>query len=343
MTDNRNTIMHSHEYIEELNRMLNAASNIPLDQLGNLFVKSEETYRVSRAYKPEWWEVWKNATPDKYRTREVTKYSLKGVSVTEIMDSLYEYERCLKTSKLNFPNCNAGTTYIDEFRTVREGFITCFSKYDENETSDSKELSGRSQELLNVVRKVIFMCQVGMDAFDISQSHVKEGSKRLTIYLAKHDGLSGYINRLEAFNSLYSEVCFLFNISSEESYIEPVRVEYGSSLIDILGNEKVITFVTTALSVFAGYLYKKFTAEGKASLLPMSTDRIDKLLGMTEKMEALGMDTKEQKELIKKVSLKLVKYADKILDEQYSIEINGEKRLVKNSPKLIEKDHDEEK
>jgi hypothetical protein len=68
-------------------------------------------------------------------------------------------------------------------------------------------------------------------------------------------------------------------------------MEVGSLWLKIFGESKVIALLTRLIETGAGYLYRRFTTEGKIASIPRQVESVEAILRLTETLQEMGIDT----------------------------------------------------
>lgn len=144
----------------------------------------------------------------------------------------------------------------------------------------------------------------------------------ISIILPEQFSLKSFANRLIALQTIYSELCNLFNVSEIDSPLRIQKVESGSLWALLFGNTKVTEFMAEAIKSTASFVYRNFTTEGKISSIPMKVEAIDSLLGLTKRLEEEGINTSEIRPNIEKSAIKISKEISTLIEGQSKITVN---------------------
>lgn len=153
------------------------------------------------------------------------------------------------------------------------------------------------------------------------KSHVN--SADLSIALTSKMDMSSFIAKLTAINIIYTETCFLFNISTSEYPLVVNNIESGSLLAQVFGNDKVIGLMIVFISSSATYAFNNFTEDGQLSGIPKKVEQVDSVLKLTVRLEEAGIDTTEMKDNIAKAAVRLSKQLNTLLDGESEIVVNN--------------------
>ena len=145
----------------------------------------------------------------------------------------------------------------------------------------------------------------------------------LSLYLPGENDLAAFGRKLSAVASLYGEFCELLEVSTAKYPLRIVKVESGTTWIDVVGNAHVIQFVILAISNGAYYLYRNYSREGGLAQIPKAADAIERLLRIDDEMSKRGLDVTKLRERIVKVSIKVAENLDTLLKGEEEVQING--------------------
>jgi hypothetical protein len=166
-------------------------------------------------------------------------------------------------------------------------------------------------------------------AYDIFFPRLEfKGNSELSIYFYWTKDYRLFINKLNSIDTLYSEVCPLFDVSKGAYPLRVVRAEFGSLWLRLFGESKVITLVTSLIESAVSYMHRNFTNEGKIEGIPKKLNAIEEILKLTEKLEAAGIDTQAVKENVQKSAIVVSKELNTLLMDEPSVIINGKKHSV---------------
>lgn len=149
-----------------------------------------------------------------------------------------------------------------------------------------------------------------------------EGSV-FTIVLAGEFDFKSFVARLSAISSMYSELCELLNISEVDDPLEIQMIESGSLFAKLAGSATVIALMVQFIHSTATYAYDNYTVEGRIKAIPTKVESLDAVIGLTQKLKAAGVDTKEMDVHVSKSAHAIAKDLNTLLEGQPSIILNG--------------------
>jgi hypothetical protein len=134
---------------------------------------------------------------------------------------------------------------------------------------------------------------------EIAISEIKENESILSIYIQPNNNLETIAAKLDAINSIYTELCQLLNVSTTEYPLKVIMIESGSLWVKLFGESKIIGLVTDFLREGGKYIYYNHTKDGrnekeiiniekKTALLKNTVKALEEILGkegLTHKME----------------------------------------------------------
>jgi hypothetical protein len=151
-----------------------------------------------------------------------------------------------------------------------------------------------------------------------------ESSQEMTIFLTSSYSCREFIEKLNTIQKVYSELCFLTNISESEFPLRIIKIESNSLFAKIFGEAKVVRILGELIKDAISFLYRRFTNEGKIEAISKQTEAVEKVLELTKKLEEAGIDTSESKEMIRKSGVIIADNLNRLLLGEPEIELNGE-------------------
>lgn len=147
---------------------------------------------------------------------------------------------------------------------------------------------------------------------------------QIFILLPERMSLKDFAERLIVLQTIYSEICALFQVSEVDHPLRIGKIESGSLWALLFGNTKVVETMASFIERSALWSYRNYTTEGKISNLPRKVEAIDAILGLSDRLEKSGIDTSQMKPNIEKAAISLSKDLSVLLDGQSSITVNEE-------------------
>lgn len=157
---------------------------------------------------------------------------------------------------------------------------------------------------------------------------IPQDNKLASFFFQSTTEYGEFLNKLLAFDRLYSELCLLANVSKSEYPLQVIKIESGSLWIKFFGESKVITLLTSLVESAASFLYRNYTNEGKIKSIPRNVEAIESVLALTQKLEAEGIDVSASKDNLQKAAVIMSAQLNKLLLKEPSIEVNGKKHSV---------------
>ena len=148
---------------------------------------------------------------------------------------------------------------------------------------------------------------------------------KISVVLPENFSLKDFAERLLALQSIYSELCALFQVSEVDHPLRIGKVESGSLWALLFGNTRIVEMMASFIERSASWVYRNYTTEGKLNGLPRKVEAIDALLELTKRMEESNMDVSGMKPNIEKAALMLSKDLMTLIDGQPNITVNDEK------------------
>lgn len=144
----------------------------------------------------------------------------------------------------------------------------------------------------------------------------------LTLWLPAHFDLSGFARRLQAVQTLYSELCMLLSISEHDHPLRISKIESGSLWAKFFGESRVIGLIASFVEQAALWMYRNHTAEGKITSVSMKIEAVDAMLELTARLKEAGLQTEGMDAHIEKSAFVISRDLAILLDGQSSITVN---------------------
>lgn len=128
---------------------------------------------------------------------------------------------------------------------------------------------------------------------------------------------------MDTVNSIYERACTLFNVSTSDYELKPIKMESGSWYEKVFGHPSVIKFIEELLDKAIRFIYRNYTREGKLS---ENKNRIEALKEGIELMELCkkhDINTEVAKEVIEENLNVLCLDVYKLTTGNSKIAING--------------------
>ena len=211
-----------------------------------------------------------------------------------------------------------GTTY-DNF-VINPNYITAFLLTNAAKTFN-KNLKN-SVEIINII------------SCSLQETYDDENLSFLSLKLDSDYTFQQFIEKLQAIQSIYSEMCYLFEISEYDFPLRIAKIESGSLWLKIFGESKIINLFADSIKDAKEYGYRNMTREGKIRSVPEDIKAVEALLGLRDKMKEGGINTKDVDEKISK--------STSIIADNLNILLSGEKKVTLNG-ELIEENDNQQK
>ncbi|PNG11764.1 hypothetical protein CXK97_21750 [Stutzerimonas stutzeri] len=150
----------------------------------------------------------------------------------------------------------------------------------------------------------------------------------LSLYISNVYGLRDFANKLNAISDLYDLLAELLEISTAECPIVVDQIEAGSLWSKVFGDSRIIGIMIDLLRGSAGFIYRNYTKEGQLTTIPGKLESLDKILDLSGRLQAQGIETDKIKEELRIATVSIAKNLNKLIDNQQRIEINGESHSI---------------
>lgn len=224
-----------------------------------------------------------------------------------------------------------GQKIVEKILTEMNQFSTDFEKYSVNRqwvlAFPLVLRASKLSAMLASFKKTLSFVAHKLPNETIKQDNVN--TKHISLVLTSSMSIYIFAQKLMSIHFLYEEICYLMNISTSDHPLVINKVESGSLWVDLIGNDKVITLMVGFISVSAGFIFRKYTEEGKWTALPKKIEAVEALLELTTKLEAAGLDVSESKEKLKKANFTIVKQLTTLIGGEKEVIVNNQSYSVK--------------
>ena len=214
---------------------------------------------------------------------------------------------------------------IDILKDTYEKFLQ--NNYHNNDALDFVYYANNVLRHINTVRSIFKDLELNLER-NYTQA---DESNNLSLLLRTEHTYHDFVNKLLSLQELYSEICLLLNVSENDNPLKIVKIESGSLFVRIFGEPKVISTISSWIEETTKYFHRNYTKEGKISALPRDVEAIEKVLEVTQKLEAAGIEVDEVKEKLQKSSIIVAEKLNTLLSGEPDISINKEEYSMKAS------------
>jgi len=144
----------------------------------------------------------------------------------------------------------------------------------------------------------------------------------LSLVLYQVRDIGDFAGKLAAFHSLHAEACLLLGTSPQEHPLRIAKIESGSLWIKVFGDTKITQLLAGIVESTLGFLHRQFTKEGKIAAVPRKFESLDSAIQISAKLQALGVDTTEMNDHLRKGAVSLSRNLATLLEDQPRIQLN---------------------
>jgi hypothetical protein len=337
--------MTSHELLEELKTLTAPATN---DRPGSYFLNvaftlADTTGKEIKPFEEErhrfitFKRFLANILGRRLPPRDVMKQSwdeilsdierfLSQLDLKRFFLSVADWESALARCRLNLDETDAADIFDDSRK-----FVDTIQQYFAAGADRKSVLYDAAECAENLVRHLRILKAFEMfviDNLSESVSDSNDGQAVLALLMDCEWDLEQLVKKLDALNSVYLELCQLFNVSSKEFPLRIGRVETGSLWIRLFGESRVVTAMVTLLESSVSFLHRNFTREGQILSFPRSLEAISSLLDLERKLADANIETKHMREHIQKSSIVVARDLARLLSGEPKVEVNGKEYSV---------------
>lgn len=166
-----------------------------------------------------------------------------------------------------------------------------------------------------------------------------ENSRKLEIQLLDVNYTVGEFGAiLEYLDKAYSSLAGIIPSENIER-LRIVKIESGSLLSIVLGNDNIIEVLGYILKKIVDFVYHRFTTEGKLELNSQIMQEISKDAELIKKLEDIGINPTKGINNLEGAFNVATKSLYEIVSKSPRIKVNGEEMQVKDAQKYIEYSH----
>ena len=148
-------------------------------------------------------------------------------------------------------------------------------------------------------------------------------------------GLNEFGETLLLLESSYNAIKMLTKRSDIDN-LKIVKIESGSLLAMLLGDENIIQLLNQIIKTVAVEMYQKFTTNGKLQKETKIMEMISSSADVIQKLDDMGINTGKSKSDIKDCLNTTTNNIYKIISKNGKIKLNDELLSIGNNDKLIE-------
>ncbi len=214
-------------------------------------------------------------------------------------------------------------SYIrSQFSLFEEAYERFIGKYDYNSTVNLITCAKVFVNILFTFNQVnSFIIKNLQQSYDFE---LDETLSSFSLFIDSDYTFKEFIQKLEAIQALYSELCFISDISEVDFPLRIIKIESGSLWVKIFGESRVIETIISLIKDAKEYGYRNLTKEGKIEAEQQNFKALESALELRKKLQEANIDVKEFDEGIKKSSIVIMNNLNTLLSGEKKIKLNGE-------------------
>ncbi|ACC85452.1 hypothetical protein [Nostoc punctiforme] len=230
-----------------------------------------------------------------------------------------DYISFLKTIN---PNSEIESYIRSQFSLLEEAYERFIDNYDYNSTVNLITCAKVLVNILSTFNEVnSFLIKNLQQTYDFE---LDETLNSFSLFIDSDYTFKEFIQKLEAIQALYSELCFLYDISEVDFPLRIIKIESGSLWVKIFGESRVIETIVSLIKDAKEYGYRNLTKEGKIEAEQQNFKAIESALELRKKLQEANIDVEEFDEKIKKSSIVIINNLNTLLSGEKKIKLNGE-------------------
>ena len=124
---------------------------------------------------------------------------------------------------------------------------------------------------------------------DVLEPVALAGPGRLFLLVEGDLSVEEIAEYLDTIAKLYRRFAGLAGLGDNESALQVRKIETGSLLVDLLGNEQVVGLLIGAVSAFFGWSYRRYSAEGRLKSFADAAASVEKALDLRKRFSEAGV------------------------------------------------------
>lgn len=136
--------------------------------------------------------------------------------------------------------------------------------------------------------------------------------------------LKNFTQKLDNLGALYSELCYVLNISEAAHPLRIAKIESGSLLTRLLGDTKVVNLMLSLIEGSVKFFHRNFTDEGRIAAIPKKIESLDAILNFSNRLKENGVDVSALNDTLAKSAVSITNSLNALVSDQAKVEINGQ-------------------
>lgn len=237
----------------------------------------------------------------------------------------------------------------NEKDTIQSNLIKEMSKSIEEFYNSSYEFSNAPKgEIPNKCINLIINSSKFIYTYDMFKGFINELNNFKTLLMSNSDevndtntfsirlynenlSLQEINGSIKVISEIYEKTCEIFNISSSDYPLKPIKIESGSFLGWLTGSDKAFAFMTDLINRAIDFIYRNYTKEGKLNNAGTKIDILKQEINLIELCEKHGIDTTKAKDTLEDNLNILCNDVYKLTTSSSKISINGKIHDLKES------------
>jgi hypothetical protein len=166
-----------------------------------------------------------------------------------------------------------------------------------------------------------FLEYIRNNTIDIKLPSPNESEFSLVLYQVID--LKNFTEKLDSLGDLYSELCYVLEISEADHPLRIAKIESGSLLTRLLGDTKVVDLMLSFLEDSVKFMHRNFTTEGKIAAIPKKIESLDAILNFSNRLKENGVDVSALNDKLAKSAVSITNSLNILVSDQAKVEING--------------------
>lgn len=166
-----------------------------------------------------------------------------------------------------------------------------------------------------------FLKYIRNNTIDVQLPSLNESEFSLVLYQVID--LKNFTQKLDSLGDLYSELCYVLEISEVDHPLRIAKIESGSLLTRLLGDTRAVALMLSLIEDSVKYFHRNYTVEGKIAAIPKKIESLNEILNFSNRLKDSGVDVSELNERLVKSAASITNSLNNLVSDQSKVEING--------------------
>lgn len=316
--------MDRHKFFEEISLLLSSKQKNKFDEVVDSFKRIFET--IDDGQLPLYAE--ETVSINNRRNLRANILDITNEIISKGSRAFYKSVFILESSLEEIvEKYKSNNNFIDEYMNLIHEFQVAYDFFIQKKQESNFMYAAYLANDILIMERVIK--EISSEFFNVSEKNDSLENNKLEIYLSNVENFDLFSEKLKCFSNIHKEVLRLNKLSDSDSPLKIEYIESGSlSLKVIFGSVVVTKLMTSIIDIGVDYYHENYTFEGGVAKISKSSDEIDKILKLSEKLKADGVDTVEINDVLNNSLVKIAKNLDVLIKDQPQVFLNGNEKSI---------------